>query len=229
MRRSNGKRILALILALITLFSTLTLTSCNRKYNEDEVLEAAKKLLKTAEMLNIVYYGSGIEFFDSEEGIGYYRKANPQHLETLGFSTISELKEITSRTFSEKYCATINSTVLSALRDDTTVVSNARYYQAQDEKTGEPTHIMVHSKYTPLFKSSIVYDYDSMRVEGSKKEKVNLTVKATVTSAEGLSQITTVTVTLVEEENGWRIDNPTYANYNAAMDRYDELKDQEIK
>ena len=81
-------RIVSLALAVLMLFSLLYLTSCNRKYDEEEVVSAAKELLKTAEMLNIVYYGSGIEYFDSDEEIGYYRKANPQHLEALGFKTV---------------------------------------------------------------------------------------------------------------------------------------------
>ena len=87
----------------------------------------------------------------------------------------------------------------------------------------------MHSNYPALFKSTVEYDYDSMRVEGSKKEKVNLLIDATVTNGDGLSQKTVVTVTLVEEENGWRIDNPTYVNYNDALDKYNELKDQDIK
>ena len=56
-----------------------------------------------------------------------------------------------------------------------------------------------------------------------------MTVEATVTREDGKSQKTTVTITLVEEDEGWRIDNPTYANYNEAKDRYDELKDKDIK
>ena len=88
---------------------------------------------------------------------------------------------------------------------------------------------MVYSKFTALLKGEIEYDYTTLRVEGSKKEKVNLLIEATVKNTEGLSQKTTVKVTLVEEENGWRIDNPTYANYNAMKDKYDDLKDKEIK
>lgn len=218
-----------IILTLTMLVSLLSFSSCNRKFDEQEVIFNAEKLLKQAEMLNIVYYGSGIEFYDTEDGIGYYRKANEQSLEKLGFKTIDDLKKITEKTFSANYTNTIYSTILSALRDDISVISNARYYQAYDEKTGEPTHIMVHSKYEPLLKSTVNYDYSSLKVNGSKKEKVHLTVNATVTNAEGKTQQAEIIVTLVEEENGWRIDNPTYTNFNASMDRYDELKDQDIK
>lgn len=223
------KKAVCLTLAIALLFSLFSFTSCNRRYDEEEVVAAAKELLKTAEMLNIVYYGSGIEYFDSDEEIGYYRKANTQHLEALGFNTIDELKKITEETFSVKLSETVYSTVLSSLTTETSLISPARYYQAYDENSGAPTHIMVYTNFTPLFKGTITYDYDSVRADGSKKDNVYVSVDATVTNTDGASQVTTVSFTLVEEENGWRINSTTYANYNALKDKYDELKDQEIK
>lgn len=224
-----GKRIISLALAILMLLSVFSLSSCNRRYDEEEVLAAAKELLKASEMLNIVYFGSGIEYFDSEDEIGYYRKANPAHLEALGFSTIDELKKITEKTFSTSLSNTVYSTVLSSLTTETTLVSPARYHQAYDEKTGEPTHIMVYTKFAQLLKSTVEYNYDSLRVNGSKKENVYLSVDATVTSEDGKSQVTTVSFSVIEEENGWRLNSTTYANYNASKDRYDELKDKDIK
>ena len=224
-------RIVSLALATLLLFSVLVLSFCNRRYNEEEVLAAGKELLKSSEMLNIVYFGSGIKYFDSEEKVGvYYCKADKIHLEELGFSTIEELKKITEETFSARYSATVYSTVLTSLKNENgVIVTPARYHQQTDENTGEPTEILVHSNYPALFKSELEYDYDSLRVDGSKKENVYLSVDATVTNEEGKSQATTITFSLIEEESGWRINSTTYANYNASKDRYDELKDKEIK
>lgn len=222
-------RFISLLLVTVTLVSLFTLSSCNRSYDEEEIIEVSKILLKNAEMLNIVYYGSGIEYFDDEDEKGYYRKANVNHLEELGFSTIDELKTLTDKTFSAGYSSEIYSTILSSLSTDISIVSPARYYQAYDEETGAPTHIMVYSNFTPMLKDSIVYDYESLRVDGSKKEKVYVKIDATVTNADGKSQTTTVTVALVEEDDGWRIDNPTYANYNEYKDRYDELNNKDLK
>ena len=201
----------------------------NREYDEDEVLAAVGPLLREAEFLNFIYYGSGIKYYDSNDTTyGKYREADLAHLEELGFSTIEELKTLTEKTFSASYSELIYSTVLSSMTDGTSIISLARYYQATDAETGAPTHIMVQSKYTVLFKDSIAYDYNSFKVVGSKGEKVYVTVDATVTRADGATQKTTVTITLFEEEYGWRIDNPTYANYNENKDRYDQLKDQDI-
>jgi len=214
MKSQVCKKFLSVILLLATVSSLLFSVSCNRKYDEDEVLSATKELLAKAEKLNYIYYGEGIKYYDSNDQNGYYRKANIAHLEELGFSNIDELKAITEETFSVEYSNLIYSTILSAVRDDFTVVSAARYYQEYDEVTKLPTDIMVNSAFSPMMRDRVEYNYDSMYVSGVKKEKVFVTVKATVTNTKGDSQITDIVITLIEEENGWRIDNPTYANYN---------------
>ena len=88
---------------------------------------------------------------------------------------------------------------------------------------------MVYTSFTPLLRSTVVYDYSTLRVEGSKKENVNLYIDAIITNAEGESQRTSIPFSVVEEEDGWRLSSVTYQNYNASKDRYDQLKDQEIK
>ena len=223
------KKIVSLALAVLMLFTTLSLTSCNRKYDEEEVITAAKELLQRAEMLNTVYYGSGIKYLETDDGIGSYEKADTTHLSELGFSTIDELCEITENTFSVKYCNILYTTILSPLRNDGTLVSPARYYQVSDEETGEPTHIMVYSDFTPMLTSRITIDYSTLRVEGSEKEKVIVLVSAILTNETGECQSTELKIFLVEEENGWRIDSPFYENYNALKDKYDDLKDKELK
>jgi hypothetical protein len=227
--RNDTRKILSLFLIVVTVISVFSLSSCNRRYDEAEVVAAAEKLLKEAEMLNLVYYGSGIEYYDSDEENGYYRKANDKHLENLGFSTIEELKSLTEKTFSKEYSNVLYTTILSPMTNDTSLISAARYYQVYDEETNSPSHIMVYSKFNLMLKDSIEYDYSSLKATGSKKEKVYVTVEATVTREDGKSQKATITITLVEEENGWRIDNPTYANYNEMKDRYDELNNKDLK
>lgn len=207
----RGVKVLSLILILSIV---LSFSSCNRSYDESEVLSAAKTLMKQAEILNVVYYGKGIEYLDGEENNGYYRRANDAHLAELGFSTIDGLKAMTDSTFTKEYASTVYSTVLSAIKDETSIVSPARYYQERGEN-GEPLYIMVHSEFAMLMLDEIEYDYDSMKVSDVKKERVFVTVAATVTNSEGKKQNTEITISLIEEEEGWRIDNPTYANYNS--------------
>ena len=222
-------KIISVLLVSVLIISLFTLTSCNRKYDEAEVIEVTKTLLKEAEMLNKVYYGSGIEWLDGENDKGNYKTANQNHLKELGFSTIDELVEKTKKTFSDEYSSLLYSTILSPLKDGDYYLAAARYYQAYDEETNEPTDIMVHSSYSPLMKDKTEYDFESIRVDGSKKEIVYVKINATVTNSDGQSQTIELTINLIEEEDGWKIDNPTYANYNPYKDIYDELKDKDIK
>lgn len=229
MRGVARKSLISSLLVIFILVTLIFTTSCNRKYNEDEVVEVTENLLKQAEMLNFVYYGAGISFIDGDDTTGYYKKASYNHLTELGFYTIDELKVRTDAVFSSEYASLIYSTLLSTVYEDTGPISAARYYQAYDEQSGEPTHIMVYSVYEPLMRDSVVYNYDSISVIGAKKEIVKVSVEATVTTSDGKTQTATVVINLVEEEDGWRIDNPTYVNYNDSLDRYNELQDQEIK
>ena len=227
--RNVKNKIVSLLLVIVAFASLLSFTSCNRKYDKEEVIAAAKALLKDAELLNEVYYGSGIRYYDIEiENAGYYKRADDEHLKELGFSTVNELKALTEKTFSYSYSQNVFSTILIGLKEDGKVVSAARYYQYTNEET-EESYIMVYTKHEAILKDKISYDYDSVRVERSKKENVYVKVDATVTNSQGDSQKVTITVVLIEEANGWRICNPTYANYNALNDRYNELENQKIK
>lgn len=227
--RNVKNKIVSLLLVIVAFASLLSFTSCNRSYDKEEVIAAAKTLLKDAELLNEVYYGSGIRYYDVEiENAGYYKRADDEHLKELGFESINELKTLTEKTFSYSYSQNVFSTILIGLKEDGKIVSAARYYQYTDEET-EESYIMVYTKHEAILKDKISYDYDSVRVEKSKKENVYVKVDATVTNSNGDSQKITITVVLIEEANGWRICNPTYANYNALNDRYNELENQNIK
>lgn len=227
----RGKKILYLVLVLSILISTLSITSCNRKYDENEVVTAATELLKESEMLNFVLFGKGIDCVYSNHQNGAYYESNSLHLRELGFSTIDELRVLIGKTFTEEYAENINSTVLSPIISDGVNYSMTRYYQLYDDPVSktDPVCIMVYKDYDYLFRDSVEYKLDTVRVEGVKKQTLYLSVEATVTNGKGESQVRKIEFELIEESDGWRINSPTYANYNSHIDEYDNLKDQEIK
>ena len=209
MKRQNIKRICSALLLAVLLITTTA--SCNRSYDEEEVISAAGELLRSAEILNYVYYGEGIKYYDTDESIGVYKEAQSSHLDELGFHSIEELKTLTEKTFSKEYSAIMYSSVLDTMRDGENIVGYKRYYDNINE-SGKNV-FMVNTAYQPLFKSTIVYNYDSIEVDRVKKEKVFLKVSATVINSEGQSREVDIAITLIEEEAGWRIDNPVWANY----------------
>ncbi len=224
------KRILSVILMFSVMISViLSVSSCNRRYDEEEVESEARDLLRKAELLNEIYYGNGIRYIDTDGSTGYYKQADTSHLEELGFTTLDGLMALTEQVYSEDYASVIYSTVLSSITDDSGLVRPTRYYQAYDEDTGAASHIMVYSAFEVMMKDSVVYDYNSLHATHSKKEKVYVSVMATVTNSDGESQEVEIIITMFEEEYGWRIDGPTYANYNPYQDLYNDLKDNDLK
>ncbi len=219
---NNGiKKIFTAILIFSLILSAFSLTSCerNRKYDEEEVKAAIKELLPMAAKLNVVYYGSGIKYIDNENKIGVYYEADKDHLSELGFSTVVEMKLMTERVFSDEYSEIIYSRVLNARYDEGSFSGSARYYQVYDDNSN-PIRIMVNTNeiYTNekymIFRDKIEYDYNSLQITGSKKERVLATINVTVTNKDGNSQIKDIDIALIEENDGWKIDNPVFANYN---------------
>ena len=208
------KKIIAIILILVTIFSV---TSCgDREYDEAIVLAEAKRLIPETVLLNDIFWGKGIDYIeDLNTASGYYYMADPLYLIINGFETIDELKEMTREVYSTSYCESIFSAVFDAANDpDEGFVGLVRYYQKySDAEMKEPECIMVYSRAIVLLGDEVEYLYDTMKVTGSKKEKVYVSLSVKVTRGDK-SQIREISVGLIEEKDiGWRIDTPTYITY----------------
>ena len=215
------RRALSGLLSLtVTLCLLLSLISCgeqNRTYDEEEVLAAARVLLPAAEKLNEIYYGDGIrpDLERSEEKNGVYYPAVKEDLGRYGITTVDSLKEKTREVFTVDYATLIFSTKLSSVSDGDSVLSLSRFYQAYDgtgaDKT--PTLFMVNSAEKGLLVDTLTYHYDTLSVDGSEGNFVYVTLTVTAQNDAGESVDVSLRVGLLEEEDGWRIDTPTYARY----------------
>ena len=207
------KRLVALLLLFCSVMPLL-LTSCNRKYDEAEVLAAARELLPIAEKLNTVYYGEGIRYLSGGISEGAYAEADPEHLSYLGFSSLSELDELTRSVFTISFSLALLRERVGELRVDGILIKPSRYFQKyEDEARTKEKCIMVYNAIEPIFDDRMVIDYSTLRVLGSKRKYVNLAVEVKVTNEYGQVQKKTMTVSLLEESDGWRIDNPVFQNY----------------
>ncbi len=214
------KRLVSALLILTAVFCLYSCKEKNREYDETELKEASCDLIEKSKLLNQVYWGTGIEYIkDESTSNGSYYEANYLHLEKLGFSTIEELKELTRGVFSKAYSEDIFKTSLSSVSYDTGIAGLARYYQKyKDLEMTEPDTIMVYSEARVLLVDDVIYDYNSITVEGSKGQIVYVTLNAQVTRGDK-SQIRKVKVGLIEEENGWRLNDATYVSYNENLDK----------
>lgn len=218
---------------LITLFIVITLVfllcfglvSCDRKYNEEEVLSAARILIEKSMVLNEIYWGKGIPFEPTV--ISLYSEANLFALYELGFYTLDELKIKTHEVFTNAYCENIFESSFESETELETHRFFHRYYQKYaDENKTEPVSIMVYSKFENLLPDKVEYLYDTLKVSHVERDTVYVSIMAIVTRDEKSVQIKQNVIALKEEENGWRIDSPTYLKYNDKKDEYEDLLDK---
>ena len=216
----NIVRIVALLLIIATI--PLTLISCDMKYDEAEVRAAAIELIKASVKINEIYYGEGIRFLeDSPNNKSLYCEADPDHLKSLGFSTINELKKMTKEVFSAAHAEGMFSGTFSG----SGTAQMSRYYQEYDDNRldPKPLYIMVHREYNALMKGEMTYNFDTLTITGSNREYVNATIDVTVT-LDGKTQTQTLNIRLIEEEAGWRLASTTFTNYNEYQDIYNDLQ-----
>ena len=214
------------LLSLLTVISILFLTvSCgeekNREYNEAEVRAAATELIKATELLNEIYYGEGIPWYRSPtQGNGTYQPADDIWLDQKGFTTVQELKKMTTDVYTKDYCDDVFASIFESMKDvNDNINSFARYIQIYDDLSVDeqiPLYILVNTKTVPLFTDEVEYHYDTLRISRVKGQKVYAEIGVTVTNSEGKSQNSTIEVALLEEADGWRLDEPTYIKYNAS-------------
>lgn len=211
-------RIIALSVALILCFSVFV--SCgdekvkNREYDAAEVEAAASVLIEESKILNEIYWGKGIRYVDDKNlSSGSYYPADDAHLAEIGIKTIQDLKDLTEKTFSDGMSEWIYSTVLSSVYTDTTVAGLSRYEQVYGGKNNdEPEYIRVYSEAEYWLVDTVEY-YPTVEALRSEGERVYVMVLATVTNPEGKVMNTNLEIALVEEDDGWRLDSPTYARY----------------
>lgn len=216
----------SLLSAILIIAISLSIISCDRSYDEEEVKSAAKSLIESSAVLNEIYWGEGIAYVENEStSNGAYYEANCVYLNEYGFTTLEELKEMTRAVFSAEYCEIIFSTTLSSVYDEDELQIYARYYQKYtDEYMTKPECIMVYSLAVPLVKGKAEYQLDTLEVIGSEDETVFVSVLATV-SCDGKTQTQILKIGLIEQKDGWRLDTPTYLSYNDKEDDYNNLQD----
>ena len=217
------------VFVLLTVIAlSLSLVSCehDREYDEQEVLTAARELIGKSYLLNEIYYGKGIPCTtDASTANGYYYEADIRYLMENDFRTLEELRAMTTAVFTEGLCNLIFTTKLSSVIDEDNVQSMSRYYQKYSDLEGkEPECIMVYTKAINLLTGDILYDYDSLRVDGVKGQYVTVALEAIVFNDKGDSQTATLKIRMLEEDEGWRLDSPTYKVYNDKLDEYNNLQ-----
>ncbi len=217
----KNMRALRKIIVIITLFATLVpaLFSCDRKYDEAEVISAAETLIKKSALIEDILFGEGFSTDMMDTNIGY-KKVEPasikQYSEKLGesFSDLAGFRAVISKVYTAGYANDIFSGVLYG-----TIDSHTRYYQDGD-------YIMADTTFERRKVDSITYHYSTLKVEDVNGEKITVSIDITITTKDGKSQNRNIEVDMLEEASGWKLDTPTFAVYNENYNDYKDLEDE---
>ena len=227
------KRLLGLFLSISLIIGMIfSLTSCDREYNEDEVIAAATDLIERSVSLKIndIFFGEGIRY-DTLTGFvhGNYKEADSYHLSELGFENLSELEYISTTVYTQGCYDAIFKNVLKPSYDaDGNIAIYARYTELRDEKTNEFIAFLVNVKYEgKIIEGVAEYHTSTLEIIDVEGEVIRLSVKATVTSPDGeKTQNRTVKFSMLETQDGWRLDSPIYVGYDENYSRYEDLLEE---
>ena len=228
------KRLLGLFLSISLIIGTIfSLTSCDRDYDEAEVISAASTLIERCVKLKIndIFFGEGIHYdpLESDLFYGNYKEADPTHLTSLGFSDLAELEYISTTVYTKECYDGVFKNVLKPSYDAAgNIVTFARYVEQRDEKTKEFIALLVNVNYEgTVLPGTVEYHTSTIEIIGVEGEVIRLSVKATVTSPDGeKTQNRTVRFNMIETLDGWRLDSPIYVGYDENYSRYDELVEE---
>lgn len=207
MTKINKNSIRLACIALVFIF-VLGLTGCQKKLTEEEATLKVAELVEASYELNEIVFGEGLEYIETEES------KNTRYAlvkENDKYNSKYDIEVAINKVFSVKYSTTMKNTAFegqSGAVGGTGVparyIENKQGFLVLKEKTVHDESID-GEKLDEGYFSIDVLKYDTSTIEIKKISR--RFIEAYVTSLGGEQ---TILVTLILEENGWRIDSPTY-------------------
>ena len=205
-----SKKLLRLACIAFVCIITLGLTGCTKKLSEEEAKYQVATLVEASYELNEIVFGKGLEYIEIEE----FKNAKYALVkENDKYNSINDIRIAINKVFSEDYSFIMKTTAFVGQSGGV-------------DLTSVPPKYIENDQGFLVLKNDIVLDGD-ININGDKQEisyngfKVNKYdtstieikkisrrfIEAYITSVDGEQ---TILVTLILEENGWRIDSPTY-------------------
>jgi len=209
------KKIIRLMAALSALVIMAGLASCSEEkieYEESEVVDAAKALIEASYEINEIYFGKGLPISeeDSEAAKEFYAGLDLDMAavdflpvtEEAPYHSIDEIKKATAKVYSKEYCEMLYERAFTGVSSENgSSAALARYIE--DSKGVLTARLDIADTCIPLDRT---YDPESIKVTETEPKKAKISVDSFVKGEKDEN----LTFTLVLEEDGWRLDTPTY-------------------
>ena len=198
---------IALFLSAVLLLTLLV--GCSAAPDEAFILESVTSLVEASYEVNDIFFGEGLPAIarDSDfaiENYVYYMDYydNYDYLTAdCPYTHTDQIKALAETVYSEDYLSSIYETMFVGLADETAGMLYARYLDTEEGLRKSNIH-------SPMIEKKRVYDYSTMTiVKPTNGRFINVEID---THLEGEADILRIRLTLVREDDGWRLDTPTY-------------------
>ena len=182
-------RITALVLLMA--FIAIGSTGCYKMeyLDNDYAVSVIKELMASADEINRIHYGIGLEREEGDEGASY---ANVKASEK--YKSIKDIEEFTRSVLSKKYA--------DALLSNTCEGANARYIEVGSVDNKQ----LLVKKEMSQIPEIYSYDLESIEIVQATKLEISATIKSTSGNIKRVKAVS-------QTENGemvWRLESTTY-------------------
>lgn len=203
---------------LICLPLLLALASCTPANDPDTVRAVLEDLVEQSYALNEVYFGAGLPISDDREDVERFYASFDTDITSINYHPVAadaafqsedEIRTATEAVFSQSYCTYLFERAFSGISDTfdagtenevTKTATYARYIQYGETLT---VRLNLADEAIPLNRT---YDCANAEILENKAAYVLFSVPSTV---DGLPD-EEIEIKIVRENDGWRLDSPTY-------------------
>ncbi len=213
-----SKKLRAVLLFAVVLGICLLPSCGGGKYSDEEIRTALDELLPKSYELNEIYFGEGLPHTEDEAAVEAFYNSFDTDVSTLsyvpvaadcGYGNETELREATLAVFSDAYAETLFSRAFTGITAvinegyEQEYVTSAMYARYLEQAGVLTVRINLKEEALPLGR---VYDTSTMEIIRQRDNRVTVVLSGYVNGVEDC----TAEITLVLEEDGWRLDSPTY-------------------
>ena len=188
-------------LCIICASLSLTLISCGKGPQLDEVKDHVAATVDKSIELNEIFYGEGLPVFtEMITGNDYYLVDT----EKSDYDTIDELKAALAEIYTTDYCTAMNEVMFVGIADN--LVSLLPRFIEEDM-----SGMLMQDKYAEnILPGDRVFDYAAMTMEESSKNSFTVRIPATLNGEKDADAVLTFKKEMNDGKVVWKLDSPTY-------------------
>ena len=189
-------------LCIISASLSLTLISCGKGPQLDEVKDHVAATVDKSIELNEIFYGEGLPVFtEMITGNDYYLVDT----EKSDYDTIDELKAALAEIYTTDYCTAMNEVMFVGIADN---LGSLLPRFIEEDMSG----MLMQDKYAEnILPGDRVFDYAAMTMERSSKNSFTVRIPATLNGEKDADAVLTFRREISSDGKAvWKLDSPTY-------------------